>query len=184
MHLLMRCEVHMKVCKTCNEEKKLDKFVNQNGKYRNKCKECRNSERRIDKPRASFPKGHVPWNKGTKGLMNSWNKGLNPDKRYNEFYKKWIKEVKDRDGWKCTKCQSTGKLHAHHIVPWEKDENKRFDLDNGITLCGSCHGKLEGFQKGQKINLGRKITDEHRKNLSESHKGQKSWNKGLKKVKT
>lgn len=33
---------------------------------------------------------------------------------------------------------------------------------------------------GNKYNLGRIATLEHRKNLSEAHKGQKAWNRGLK----
>lgn len=35
------------------------------------------------------------------------------------------------------------------------------------------------FQKGNKINLGRKATDETKAKMSESRKGRKAWNKGI-----
>ena len=41
------------------------------------------------------------------------------------------------------KCNSEKDLHAHHIIPWKKDKIKMLDLDNGITLCRSCHSREE-----------------------------------------
>lgn len=181
----------MRVCKVCNEEKELEKFVKQKNFYRYKCKECRQKERKTGRPRASFKKGNIPWNKDKKGLNFanngsfkkgivpwnkgkktgiSWNRGKNPEKRYNKFYDEWILKVKERDGSKCVKCGSDKKIHAHHIIPWKEDESKRFDLDNGISLCASCHGKLEGFQKGHIAwAKGKKFTENHREKLRQSH---------------
>lgn len=34
------------------------------------------------------------------------------------------------------------------------------------------------FKKGDKINLGKKFSEEYCRKLSEGHKGQKAWNKG------
>lgn len=53
--------------------------------------------------------------------------------------REWARQVKERDGYRCVKCQATGKLHAHHVVPWRKDASKRFDVGNGISLCIQCH---------------------------------------------
>ena len=36
-------------------------------------------------------------------------------------------------------CNSTEKLHVHHIVQVVEDETKILDLNNGITLCEWCH---------------------------------------------
>lgn len=52
--------------------------------------------------------------------------------------KEWSLAVRRRDG-KCVKCGATGRLHAHHVIPWRKDASKRFDVGNGITLCVPCH---------------------------------------------
>jgi hypothetical protein len=50
----------------------------------------------------------------------------------------WASMVKLRDG-KCTKCGSVYDLHAHHIEQFKDNESLRYDVNNGITLCGQCH---------------------------------------------
>jgi len=62
--------------------------------------------------------------------------------RLSVFLKSWKKEVKARDNYTCQHCGSKKELHAHHIMEWAKDESKRFDVDNGTTLCIDCHGKV------------------------------------------
>jgi len=52
----------------------------------------------------------------------------------------WASLVKHRDG-KCVKCSSVYDLHAHHIKPYAKYPDLRYDLNNGVTLCGDCHRK-------------------------------------------
>lgn len=51
----------------------------------------------------------------------------------------WGKAVKKRDGYKCTRCGTKDKLHAHHIIPKSVDPTKILDIDNGKTLCKECH---------------------------------------------
>lgn len=58
--------------------------------------------------------------------------------------KVWVKAVKDRDGWCCTKCGSTDRLHAHHIKPWRHYPDSRYDVSNGVALCHECHEKAHG----------------------------------------
>ena len=59
------------------------------------------------------------------------------------FWKEIAKEVIKRDEYKCKKCESShtakNKLHAHHIKPWAGNPNFRFDLNNIITICQTCH---------------------------------------------
>lgn len=50
----------------------------------------------------------------------------------------WASMVKLRDG-KCTKCSSVYDLHAHHIEAYKDNEALRYDVNNGVTLCGQCH---------------------------------------------
>jgi tryptophanyl-tRNA synthetase len=52
----------------------------------------------------------------------------------------WASMVKLRDK-QCTKCSSVYDLHAHHIKSFKDNEELRYDLNNGITLCGQCHRK-------------------------------------------
>jgi hypothetical protein len=57
--------------------------------------------------------------------------------------KAFIRSVFARDGYMCRRCGSGKKgprgLHAHHIKPWAGNETLRFDKDNAVTLCRSCH---------------------------------------------
>lgn len=52
---------------------------------------------------------------------------------------KWATCVKYRDGDRCVRCGSTDRLHAHHVKDWAGHPELRFDVDNGITVCYSCH---------------------------------------------
>jgi len=160
---------------------------------------------RPDKP---FKKGNVSWNKGKKmtpdfcrkagdanrgrkqtkeeiekrrqAVIKAWEKKEREHGRRSIKSRKWSKKVIARDGNKCTMCGETERLHAHHIIPWEKSEELRFELSNGITLCPSCHSKDQWKTRERTPwNKGKKLTEEHVQSLRESHLGQKAWNKGL-----
>ncbi len=65
-------------------------------------------------------------------------------KRFSQHHQRWSKAVRERDGNVCKDCNRTsGRLHAHHIVPLEVclDSSLEFDVDNGVTLCPKCHKK-------------------------------------------
>lgn len=64
--------------------------------------------------------------------------GETAKKRNSYRYKKWRNEVIKRDQ-KCMHCGSTEKLEAHHIKPYARYPNLRYEVDNGMTLCKSCH---------------------------------------------
>lgn len=59
--------------------------------------------------------------------------------------KQWSKDVRGRDGHKCIGCGAKGKLHAHHIKPWKEFPELRYDIENGVTLCPTCHQKAHDF---------------------------------------
>ncbi len=63
---------------------------------------------------------------------------------YDKPAKEWAKKVKERDGFKCIVCGSTGNIKApicsHHLIPWSV-EKFRLDVNNGITLCSRHHTK-------------------------------------------
>ncbi len=54
-------------------------------------------------------------------------------------YKLWRGSVFVRDGRKCLICGSTESIKAHHVTPWAASVEKRYDVDNGATLCDRCH---------------------------------------------
>ena len=61
-------------------------------------------------------------------------------RKSNEYYL-WRKFVFNRDNYTCQRCGDNkgGNLNAHHIINYMESEDLRIDLDNGITLCKSCH---------------------------------------------
>ena len=55
----------------------------------------------------------------------------------------WRMAVFERDKYTCAICRKVGgRLNAHHIKPFSKFPNDRFDIDNGITLCEECHKRV------------------------------------------
>lgn len=60
--------------------------------------------------------------------------------RYTEEYIAWSKLVLQRDSHTCQCCGKRGdRLHAHHKDGYHWCKERRFDLDNGATLCSECH---------------------------------------------
>jgi len=51
----------------------------------------------------------------------------------------WRSAVLRADNRNCRRCGATENLHAHHIKPWAKYPDLRYVLDNGVTLCETCH---------------------------------------------
>ena len=102
--------------------------------------------------------GKEPWNKGMKGLLsgeNHWK--WNPNRTYvlekhrvrsSYEWKKWRKQVFERDDYTCQECSVRGVyVEPHHIIPVRSDWSKLFDTNNGITLCRPCHIKTMGREE-------------------------------------
>jgi 5-methylcytosine-specific restriction endonuclease McrA len=64
--------------------------------------------------------------------------------RFTPEYKKWRRDVYERDGFACQLCGDNrgGNLNAHHIFAYAAHPDLRVNLDNGITLCELCHDRL------------------------------------------
>ena len=74
---------------------------------------------------------------------------------------RWRIGVFKRDNYSCKHCGCKKELQAHHIKSYADYELLRFDINNGITLCIDCHGKVHNkdFHKKNKICLdcGKKV---------------------------
>lgn len=70
-----------------------------------------------------------------------------PSARGAPEYRDWRTAVYERDGYCCTECGAKGALHAHHVIPWAECPERRFDVDNGATLCVSCHERHHPHMK-------------------------------------
>lgn len=52
----------------------------------------------------------------------------------------WALRVKQRDGWKCLSCGGDELLTAHHwYFTSQRGHAARYCVDNGATLCFTCH---------------------------------------------
>jgi len=54
-----------------------------------------------------------------------------------QAYRRLVKRVMDRDGWRCQKCGSLTDLQVHHQMPRSRQGND--SLANLVTLCAFCH---------------------------------------------
>jgi len=118
-------------------------------------------------------KGKSSWNKGLNKLIDKRLNFYRPTQfksqgkcdfkeilRHNLIYKEWVKTIFEKNNYICQKCgERGGKLNAHHIKPLSLiisennitnlEEalhcNKLWDINNGITLCKSCHKKTETY---------------------------------------
>jgi 5-methylcytosine-specific restriction endonuclease McrA len=78
-------------------------------------------------------------------------------------YKEWRNSIFTRDNFTCQICnkKNSGNLNAHHIKMISEifEENniktveeaitckELWDINNGITLCSKCHGKIRWHEK-------------------------------------
>jgi len=57
-----------------------------------------------------------------------------------EQYALLVKQVLNRDGYKCRSCRSRNNLHAHHLQ--FRSQQGADTLDNLVVLCNQCHEAL------------------------------------------
>lgn len=59
----------------------------------------------------------------------------------------WRNQILIRDGNKCVICSSKENLHCDHIIPWVDNQDLRFSIENGQTLCRKCHAKKSAKER-------------------------------------
>ena len=75
---------------------------------------------------------------------NLWKGGTSSERdriKNTEEYKQWRESVFKRDNYTCQCCKDNkgNNLEAHHIENFSSNEDLRFNINNGITLCKKCH---------------------------------------------
>lgn len=111
--------------------------------------------------KGNFKKGHVPWIKSVAGMgiLKPWNKGKEwsemrgknhprwngGSKEHHKWrgrieWKIWRERIFNRDNYTCLLCGNKGYyLTPHHIKSFTNFVENRFDTENGLTVCLSCH---------------------------------------------
>ncbi len=59
-----------------------------------------------------------------------------------QIYRRLMKRVLERDGWRCRKCGSLENLQIHHKI--KRSQRGNDSLDNLVTLCAYCHMEEHG----------------------------------------
>ena len=76
-----------------------------------------------------------------------YNKNLSEEHRVllryknkEENFRKWRKQVFERDKYTCIVCSNKkSPFNAHHLNGYHWFEEGRYDINNGVTLCQKCH---------------------------------------------
>jgi hypothetical protein len=107
-------------------------------------------------------KHSLEWNekiKNTLGIKKGWITPINMKIRNSKKYSLWRKIVFQRDNYICQICgKKGGILNADHIKPFALFKEERFNIENGRTLCKSCHlatntfaGRVTNYQINETI---------------------------------
>lgn len=86
-------------------------------------------------------------NHNWKGGVSRLNKTERQMAMYGTEYKLWRRAVFERDNYLCIwggKEHGT-KVQADHIKAWKDYPALRYAIDNGRTLCVSCHRKTDTY---------------------------------------
>jgi hypothetical protein len=140
----------IKVCQKCGKEYSVYPYEFAERKFCSmKCANVFNapklSKARIGKNNPMYNK--KPWN---------WMGGNTQNRKYNMKYWIWRRDVFKRDNYICQECGVKLKRKdcvAHHIKPWRDYKELRFNVDNGVTYCRSCHNKIDDWIKKNQYKL-------------------------------
>jgi|AntAceMinimDraft_18_1070375.scaffolds.fasta_scaffold120866_2 hypothetical protein len=134
---------HTETTKNKISESNKGKISWMKGKYHTEKAKQKNRESSLGKHHTEESKRKI--SEANKGANNkNWNGGIEniKDKRNAIEYREWRLMVFGRDDYTCHDCGKRGVyLEAHHIKSWKEHPELRFEINNGMTLCRSCHIK-------------------------------------------
>ena len=138
-------------CEQCGKSFVVHRHVKNSQKY---CShECKGLARRGVKLAGNYRRGFKPeggfetrFKSGSEHPL--WKGGVSHKHstiRRSREYVEWRKAVYQRDHYECQECNKNCRqldIVAHHIKSFAEHKHLRFKVDNGITLCRSCHIRL------------------------------------------
>lgn len=114
-----------------------------------KMSEAKKGIARSETARRKISEAHK--NRVAMGLHNTYKGGVTPiykKIRKSLEYRLWREAVFKRDDWTCVWCGKVGgELNADHIKTFAEYPALRFAIDNGRTMCVSCHKNTETYGK-------------------------------------
>jgi hypothetical protein len=142
-------------CKTC-------------GKYINHIISNIKSELKQKHTKFCSKECYTLWQKSpdNKGSNNpGWKGGVETEinkLRKTSEWKDWRTKIFERDKYTCYKCEKVGGLlHPHHIIPKSIDLSLIYDINNGITLCKSCHMEVHHKRDMNYMKLVPKVSNQY-----------------------
>lgn len=93
------------------------------------------SQTKKQSPKTPRGSNHPMWRGGSIDRGNLRVNGL--------LHRLWREQILQRDNFTCQRCEENNrkKLITHHIIPFRVSHDN--SLENGITLCRSCHPSIE-----------------------------------------
>lgn len=137
------------VCKDCSKEEELTRL---GARYRRVNNGSCNSCSKRGKKRFFSKEHRDKISKANSGERSHlWKGGITKENhkiRTSREYKAFVRECLVRDGFTCQLCKHVGgDLEVHHIKPFATHKSLRTDINNGITLCKTCHASVDKHRK-------------------------------------
>lgn len=141
------------ICQNCNKE-----FLDYaSSKHKSCSRLCRNAlisknlkgkptwikgkkhtlETRLEMSKAQFGEKNYNWQGGITAEKDKIRKGV--------AYRLWREAVFRRDNWICVECGFKGYVQADHIKSFALFPELRYKVENGRTMCVTCHRKTPTY---------------------------------------
>jgi 5-methylcytosine-specific restriction endonuclease McrA len=93
----------------------------------------KNNTPEINAKKAHYKENHPKWIPNREKVKN----------RARPEMVEWRNFIFSRDRFMCQNCSTVGgKLHAHHKAPYSLFPKLKWEKDNGVTLCETCHKQI------------------------------------------
>ena len=71
--------------------------------------------------------------------------------RNSQEYIRWRDAVYEKNNYTCAICGSKEDIQAHHIKSFDNYPELRFDIENGVALCKTCHLNIHSGNSDNRV---------------------------------